>query len=75
MSRVVVVYYSYANGNTEKIAMKVAESLQADICGIDPVEAYSENYETTVKVGKEEVDNNITREIQPLNMMSMIMMS
>lgn len=66
MSRVLVVYYSYANGNTEKIAMKVAESLQADICGIDPVVAYSDDYETTVKVGKEEVDNNITREIQPL---------
>lgn len=66
MSRVLVVYYSWANGNTEKIAMKVSEALKADICGIDPVEQYPEDYDTTVKIGKEEVDNNLTREIQPL---------
>lgn len=66
MSRVLVVYYSYANGNTEKIALKLAESFKADICGIDPVEPYSEDYNTTVKIGKEEVDNGVCREIQPL---------
>ncbi len=66
MSKMLVVYYSYSNGNTEKIALKLAKAFDADICGIIPVEAYSEDYEQTVSLGKQEVENGILRPIQKL---------
>lgn len=66
MSRVLVVYYSWANGNTEKIAMKLANHFNADLCGIDPVKPYPEDYETTVEIGKYETEHHVSREILPL---------
>ncbi len=66
MSKVLVVYYSYSNGNTEKIALKLAHALNGDICAIIPQEAYSEDYEETVAIGKKEVDNHMLRSIQKM---------
>lgn len=66
MSHVLVVYYSYSNGNTEKIAMKLADALKADICGINPIEAYSDDYETVVSLGKQEVEEKVLRPIQKI---------
>lgn len=65
MSRVLVVYYSWSNGNTEKIAMKLAKKYNADLCGIDPVKPYAEDYDITVEEGKYEVEHHISRKIQP----------
>lgn len=67
MSRVLVVYYSYSCGNTEKIAMKIAKAVNADICGINPRVPYPDDYETTVSEGKREVEEGIKREIQPIS--------
>lgn len=66
MTKVLVVYYSYSNGNTEKIALKLANALHGDICAIIPEKSYSEDYEETVSLGKEEVENNVLRPIQKI---------
>lgn len=65
MSRMLVVYYSYSSGNTEKIALKLAKSKNADICGIDPVHPYPEDYDTTVTQAQHEVDHDIYVPIHP----------
>lgn len=59
MTRMLVVYYSYSSGNTEKIALKLAKYKNADICGIDPVTPYPEDYEETVALAKQQVEQNI----------------
>ena len=40
MAKKLVVYYSWSNGNTKRIAEKLAEELGADIRRIDTVEPY-----------------------------------
>lgn len=51
-----VVYYSWSNGNTEKIAEQLADACGADLARIDTVEAYPEDYEETVQQGQDEVN-------------------
>lgn len=46
--------------------MKLADAIGADICGINPKEAYSDNYEEVVELGKEEVENNVLRPIEDI---------
>lgn len=61
-----VVYYSWTNGNTEKIAEQLAEACGADLARIETVEPYPEDYDTTVAQAKDEVETGFEPEIEAL---------
>ena len=52
MAKKLVVYYSWSNGNTKRIAEKLAEELGADIRRIDTVEPYKGSYDAVVDQGQ-----------------------
>ena len=61
-----VVYYTWSNGNTEKIAEQLADACGADLARIETVEPYPEDYDTTVKQAQEEINAGFEPEIEPL---------
>ncbi len=65
--KMLVVYYSWTNGNTEKVAEQLAEACGADIERIETVESYPDDYDTVVRQGKEEVDSGFEPEIESLD--------
>lgn len=67
MSKKLVVYYSWSNGNTKRIAEKLAKELDADICQIDTVEPYQGSYDDVVSQGQDEVNRGYKPEIKPLD--------
>ena len=64
--RMIVVYYSWSNGNTEKVAEQLAETCGADIERIETVEPYPEDYNETVEQGQREVNEGFEPQIEPL---------
>ena len=64
--KMLVAYYSWSNGNTEKITEQLAETCGADLERIETVEPYPEDYETTVAQGQDEVNAGFEPEICPL---------
>ena len=66
MNKILVLYYSWSNGNTKRIAKKVANEFQADLCSIDTVKPYPKDYNTTVNQGQEEVEAHVKPEIKKL---------
>ena len=54
--KMLVVYYSWTNGNTEKIAKQVARACGADVERIDTVVPYPDDYDATVSQGQDEVN-------------------
>ena len=61
--KMLVVYYSWSCGNTEKIAEQLAGMCGADLEKIVTVEPYPEDYETTVAQGQDEVNAGFEPEI------------
>ena len=49
--KTLVAYYSYS-GNTEKVAKKIASTLNADTLKIETVNAYPDDYDEVVKAGR-----------------------
>ena len=66
MSDMLIVYYSWSNGNTKRIAEKLQRATGADIMEIQTVERYSGSYEDVVEQGKREVESGYTPAIQAL---------
>lgn len=56
MAKALVAYYTWTNGNTEKIARRVADALGADVDRIDVATPYPSDYQATVDQGKREVE-------------------
>lgn len=65
--KTLVIYYSYAPGNTRKIARQIAESLQADLEEISLVNDYTEDFDGVVARGYQEVQSGYMPEIKPLS--------
>ena len=61
-----VVYYSWSNGNTERIAEQLADACDADLERIETVEPYPEDYNETVDQGQCEVNEGFEPAIEPL---------
>lgn len=55
--KILTVYYSWSNGNTEKIARKLAEACDSDLEQIETEVPYEGSYEAVVEQGKKEVEN------------------
>lgn len=66
MKKVLIVYYTWSNGNTEKIAGELQRATRADIEQISMVHPYMGSYEEVVAQGKREVESGFLPEIQPL---------
>ena len=67
MKKMLVVYYSWSNGNTKKIAEQLANKTGADIARIETAEPYSGSHEDVVEQGKREVEAGFTPQINPLS--------
>lgn len=67
MKKMLVVYYSWSNGNTKKIAEQLANKTGADIARIETAEPYRGSHEEVVKQGKREVETGFTPQINPLS--------
>ena len=48
MKKMLVVYYSWYNGNTKKIAEELARAKGADLAVIETVKPYTGTYETVI---------------------------
>lgn len=66
MKKVLIVYYTWSNGNTEKIAGELQRATRADLEQISMVHPYMGSYEEVVAQGKREVERGFLPEIQPL---------
>lgn len=64
--KMLVVYYSCSNGNTEKIAEQLADACGADICRIETIEPYPSDYDETVEQVHREVDAGYEPAIEAL---------
>ena len=66
MKRVLTVYYSWSNGNTERIAKLLQKEIGGDIIRIDTITPYEGSYDDVVNQGQEEVQRGYEPEIKPL---------
>lgn len=64
--KMLVAYYSWTNGNTEKIAKQLASACGADIERIDTAVPYPDDYDATVSQGQDEVNAGFEPELSPL---------
>lgn len=67
MKQMLIVYYSWSNGNTARIAQELQEKTGADICRIETTVPYTGSYDEVVAQGKQEADNGFQPQIQPLD--------
>lgn len=66
MSKTLVVFYSWSNGNTKRIAQKAAKALNADIMQIDTAKPYEGSYDDVVYgISKEETSKHYKPELKP----------
>lgn len=66
MKKMLVVYYSWSNGNTKQIAEQLAKATGADLAEIDTVQPYTGSYDEVVDQGQREVNAGYKPEIKPL---------
>ena len=67
MKKMLVVYYSWSNGNTKRIAEKLADKTGADIAEIETTAAYKGSHQDVVDQGKREVEEGFMPQINPLS--------
>ena len=66
MKKILIAYYSWSNGNTERIAKMLQQQVGGDLLKIDTVEPYSGSYDDVVSQGQDEVKRGYEPEIQPI---------
>jgi flavodoxin len=64
--KVLVLYYSQ-NGTTKTVAEELQHQLGADIACIEAVDAYPQDYESTIARWRKELDANVKPAIKPVN--------
>lgn len=65
--KTLILYYSQAVGNTERIANMLQEKLNADMEKIDTLVPYTGTYQEISDQGHEEVNRGYKPEIKPIN--------
>ena len=66
MKKMLVVYYSWSNGNTKSIAEELAEAKHADLARIETAVPYKGTYDEVVAQGQREVQQGFKPELKPL---------
>lgn len=64
--KILTIYYSWSNGNTERIAKMLQEAVGGDIARIDTAAPYEGSYDDVVNQGQEEVQRGYEPELKPL---------
>ena len=67
MKKMLIVYYSWSNGNTKRIAEQLANETGADIARIETTEPYKGTHEDVVNQGKREVEAGFMPRIKSLS--------
>lgn len=63
--KALVVYFTWTNGNTERIAKALQQALQADILKITAPDDYHEGYDTVVRKSQEEIRRGYRPRVEP----------
>ena len=66
MKKMLIVYYSWSNGNTKKLAEEIQQTTGADIVRIDTKTPYTGGYDAVVAQGQEEVQRGYEPPIKDL---------
>lgn len=66
MKKLLTVYYSWSNGNTERIAKLLQKSAGGDILRIDTAVPYSGSYDDVVNQGQDEVKRGCEPVLKPI---------
>lgn len=64
MKKMLIVYYSWSNGNTEKIAKELQSATGADIAKIETEKPYTGSYNDVVSLGPDEVNRGYMRPVK-----------
>ena len=72
MKKMLVVYYSWSNGNTKRIAEQLTNETGADIARIETAEPYCGSHEDVVEQGKREVEAGFMPQINPISVKSFV---
>ena len=67
MEKMLVVYYSWSNGNTKRIAEQMSETCMADIARIETVDSYDGSYDEVVVQGQREVEQHYQPAIKDID--------
>lgn len=65
--KMLIVCYSWSNGNTERVAKMFQKATRADMVQIETVVTYTGSYDDVVQQGQEEVQRGYEPEIKPLD--------
>ena len=66
MKKLLIVYYSWSNGNTERIAKMLQRSAGGDLLKIDTAVPYSGSYDDVVDQGQREVEQGYEPALKPV---------
>ena len=67
MKKLLIVYYSWSNGNTERIAKMLQNKLGGQLVKINTITPYSGSYDDVVNQGQDEVQRGYEPEILPID--------
>ena len=67
MKKLLIVYYSWSNGNTERIAKALQATAGGELLRIDTAVPYSGSYDDVVAQGQREVERGYEPELKPLD--------
>ena len=68
MKKLLIVYYSWSNGNTERIAKRLQSVAGGDLLKIDTAVPYAGSYDEVVEQGQREVKRGYEPELKPLGL-------
>ena len=66
MKKMLIVYYSWSNGNTKRIAEMLHKVTGGDLLRIDTAVPYTGGYDAVVNQGQEEVERGYEPELKPI---------
>ncbi|MCD8327511.1 MAG: flavodoxin [Ruminococcus sp.] len=66
MKKMLIVFYSWSNGNTERIAKELQRATGADLVQIETITPYPADYQEAVDQGQHEVESGYQPPIRPI---------
>ena len=67
MKKLLIVYYSWSNGNTRRIAEQLKKETGAELVRIERESPYKGSYDEVVALGKREVERGFRPPIMPID--------